>query len=471
MKISKRNILALIGAVISITIISGCSNPISKEEPVPRTETPAKEVEIFTVGHGETVSFSKSGEISSASKAIVMPETTGRVTKIPVKLGDKVVKGQTLIALGNSLASDVTTISYETALKGIEKLNDSLIKMDSGAQTDIRSAILGYYTAKEALKTAIKNRDSGEDLYDEQADSLDDNIDSLKDALNTMEEQTPEYESNSTYQETLATYEQLKSQQDQAEIGNEISTNQTDFGIDSARRQLEGAILGVESLQNKYSLQFIQVESSLLQAQNGADIARLQKEALNIKSPITGTVTSIDATLNNLATPGQIVAIVENLDSMEVSTSVNSEELPLVKIGDKVSLSNGKSENIEGEISGVSPSLSSSNKKVEVKITVSSSSVSSSSNFLSGELITVTFKPQTTSIFVPLKAVSIEDDKYFVKLVSTDRTVAKQEITAGRILGTFIEVTSGLKKGDIIAFSSSTFIQESDKVTYKVPRI
>ena len=457
----------LIGAVL--LSLSGCSNPLAKEVAIPRTETPAKEVEIFTVGHGETVSFSKSGEISSASKAIVMPETTGRVTKIQVKLGDKVVKGQTLIALGNSLASDVTTMSYETALKGIEKLNDSLVKMDSGAQTDIRSAILGYYTAKEALETAIKNRDSGEDLYDEQADYLDDNIDSLKDALDAMEE-LPNYESDATYQKTLASYEQLKSQQDQAEIGNEISTNQTDLGIDSARRGLEGAILGVESLQNKYSLQFIQVESSLLQAQNGADIARLQKEALNIKSPITGTVTAIDATLNNLATPGQIVAIVENLNSMEVSTAVNSEELPLVKIGDKVSLSNGKLKNIEGEISGVSPSLSSSSKKVEVKIIVSSSSNSSSSNFLSGELITVTFKPQTTNIFVPLKAVSIEDDKYFVKLVSTDRTVAKQEITAGRILGTFIEVTSGLTSGNIIAFSSSTFIQEGDKVTYKVPR-
>ncbi len=447
--------------------ISGCSNPLStltKEEAVPRTESPAKEVEIFTVGHGENLSFSKSGEISAASQAIIIPETTGRVTKIPVKLGDKVVKNQTLITLGNSLSSDVINTNYETALKGIEKLNDSLIKMDNSAKTSIRSALLGYYTAREALETAIKNKDSSDDLYDEQSDYLDDNIDSLKDALDTMEEQIPEYESNATYQETLATYKQLKSQQEQAEIGNEIQNNQTDLGLDSARRQLESAILGVETVQNTYSLQFIQTESSLLQAQNGADLLALQKEALNIKSPITGTVTAINTTVNNIAAAGQVVAIVQNLNSMEVKTSINSEELPLVKVGDKVSISNGKIKNIEGEISEISPSLSSSNKKIEVKITVPSSS------FLSGELVTIAFKPNTTSIFVPLKAVSIEDDKYFVKLVSSDRTISKQEITAGKILDTFIEITSGLKTEDVIAFSPSTFIQEGDKVTYKVPR-
>ena len=464
---TKKYLQIFASSLLIIMTISGCSNPLStltKEEKVPRIESPAKEVEIFTVGHGENLSFSKSGEISATSQAIIIPETTGRVTKIPVKLGDKVVKNQTLITLGNSLSSDVINTNYETALKGIEKLNDSLIKMDNSAKTSIQSALLGYYTAREALETAIKNKDSSDDLYDEQSDYLDDNIDSLKDALDTMEEQIPEYESNATYQETLATYKQLKSQQEQAEIGNEIQNNQTDLGLDSARRQLESAILGVETVQNTYSLQFIQTESSLLQAQNGADLLALQKEALNIKSPITGTVTAINTTVNNIAAAGQVVAIVQNLNSMEVKTSINSEELPLVKVGDKVSISNGKIKNIEGEISEISPSLSSSNKKIEVKITVPSSS------FLSGELVTIAFKPNTTSIFVPLKAVSIEDDKYFVKLVSSDRTISKQEITAGKILDTFIEITSGLKTEDVIAFSPSTFIQEGDKVTYKVPR-
>jgi len=466
MKIFEKNkfaTLSMVSVIISVSVISGCSNPFAKEETVQQTETPAKEIEIFTVGQKNDINFSKNGEIKSATQAIVMPETSGKVTKISVKLGDKVRKGQTLITLGNSLSSEVTRLNYETALESLDKINDSLIKLDQSAQTSIRSTLLNYYTAKESFETALKTRENSDDLYEEQEDYLDDTIDDLKDALDAMEE-IPEGKSTPAYQETLAKYKQLKSQQDQAEISRDIQTDQTDLSIDVARRQLEGAILAVESVQNQYSLQFIQTESGLLQAKNGAELAKLQKEALNVKSPISGTITSIDATLNNLTGPGQVVAIVQDLDSMEITTSINEDELALIKTGDSVMVSTNEI-TTTGAITEISPALSAYNKKITVKI-----KLSSTTGLISGQFAEIKFAPKTQKIFLPLKTVSIENDKYFVKVISTDRTVEKRQIKRGRIIGSFIEVTEGLSDGEVIAISTSTFLKDGDKVAYKVPR-
>ena len=84
MKIFEKNKFTVMSAVtvISMIVISGCSNPFAKEETVQQTETPAKEIEIFTVGQKNDINFSKNGEIKSATQAIVMPETSGKVTKI-----------------------------------------------------------------------------------------------------------------------------------------------------------------------------------------------------------------------------------------------------------------------------------------------------------------------------------------------------------------------------------------------------
>lgn len=441
----------------SLVALSACGPTPQNEAP---QEPPAKQVETFIVGQNDAkLLFTKSGQVESIKTALIMPEVAGQITDIKVKVGDKVKSGQTLVTLGDSLATDATNIGYETAIKSLDLLDTLQLKTDYSAQKDIQAVMIGYYSAKESLENSINSKDSAEDLYDEQHDYLEDQVDDLEDALDDMEEM-PNYKQDKTYQTTLSTYEQLDSQLEQAEIGHEAQMDQVDFGIEMAKKQLESAILAVEGVQAKYSMQFIQLNSSILQATSGADLSKLQKEAQNVRSPISGTVTSIQATEENPTAPGQLLMTVSDLADLKITTSVNENEMPLLKVGDTTRIGQ-----FTGTISSISPALSSFDNKITVEI-----KPEKDANFLSGSLVDVIFTPNTNSIFVPLKTVTIEDTKYYVKLIGEDKTITKKTVETGRIIGEFIEITSGLTDGDRIATSSTTFLQEGDKVVYKVPR-
>ena len=512
-----QTILAVLLTIGTLGIFSACSL-FPQEEVIKEQETPAKEVSIYTVvrttGHepngqpiGQfssqsqptsqaSISFMKSGQISSGKTAIVVPQIAGKITDIKVKVGDHVSKNQLLLTLGDSLATNVADKSYETALKGIEQLENLKFKTDYSAQKDIEAVSIGYYSAKESLENTIKSKDYAEELYEEQHDLLEDTLDDLENVLDKLED-IPNYEDNATYQETEAKYDQLKSQLNQAEIGHEAQEDQLTLCIDISKRQLESAILAVESVQTKYSLQFIQIDSTILQAKSGADLAKLQTEAKKVTAPITGVITSLQATEDNFTAPGQMLMVIEDLNNLKATTSINEEESKLVKIGDKVTLgtTNGNSSSsgtYEGTITSISPTLSSLNNKIAVEITLetpanldqqtlaslspdqkasSSAKLSNQSTPLSGQLVNITFTPNTDSIFIPLNTVTIEDTKYYVKIINSKKEIEKREIEPGNIFDKYIEVLSGLENGDIIATSSTTFLQEGDKVVYKVPRV
>lgn len=449
----------------SLLLFTACSptEPAITEQ----STVPPKQVDTFIVGESKTaLTFTKNAQVQSISQSYIMPQIAGKVTKILVKTGDKVKKGQRLVTLGDSLATDAANLNYEAALKGLDQLDASKFKLDYSAQKDVQSAYMGYYAALENLKSALIGRDHANDLYDEQADSLDDQIDQIRRVLNKLES-VPGYESNATYTDLKSKYDQLKSQQKQARIGYDAQSDQLDHAIELSRQSLNSSILAVESVQNKYSIQFIQLDSSIIQAQTGAELAKLQKEAQNITSPIDGTITNIQATENNTTAPGQILLTVENLDNLKIKTSVNENEAPLIKIGNKVKIvtKSGSSQNetLEGTITTISPILSSQDNKISVEVKPDEKSL------MSGSLVDVVFTPDTDVIFVPLRIVTIEDTEYFVKLVNDNKEIQKTQIKIGRILGEFIEIISGLKKGDMIAISSTTFLQDGDKVVYKVP--
>lgn len=465
-KLMKKHILKFLSAILLTLIVTltGCNT--SDQTKVQRTEEPlAKEVDIFTVGSSlSPLSFTKNGQVESSKTAIIMPEIAGKILEIKAKVGDRVNKDQELVTLGDSLSTEITDQSYRTALKGIALLQESQGIMWESEQNDWKSALIGYYSAEEAVKTAIKAKDNAEDLYDSQYDALNDSIDEMKEALDEFE-QVPGYEENTDYQDLLSKYEQLKSSRDQAEIGHDTQEDQLIFAIDSAKRGLQLAAITVKNLQNKYSLQFIQSDSALLQAKSGADIVALQKTAQIIHSPISGVVTQVQAIQGNSTTPGQILMTVSDLNSLKITTSLNQNESPLIKVGDQVKILTGNTL-YTGTIFTISPTLSSKTNKIEVEIKPEKGAL-----ITSGSLVDIVFTPNTTSVFIPLKTVTIEDKSYYVKTINDKKEITKVGIEPGRILGEYIEVLEGLNEGDILASSTTTFLQEGDRVAYKIPRL
>ena len=448
----KKPILKLGLSFLTITslLLSACGSAESEQEEITQGP-PAKKIEIFTVGTDSTsLSFQKSGQIESGTTAFVMPQTSGTITNIHISIGDKVNKGELLLTLGDSLATDAAGINYQSALEGLEKLDDLRFKTDYSAQKDIQAVMIGYYSAMDGVENAIKTRSNAEELYDEQHDQLEDAVDELK--------KLPNYKDDPIYKQT-------KSQLEQLEIGHEAQEDQLGFAIEMAKKQLGSAILAVESVQSKYSLQFIQLDSSILQAETGAELAALQAEARNIRSPINGTVTNIQAVEGNMASPGQVLVTVEDIEELKVKTYLSVEEKDLVKIGDITAVSTSAI-TTTGRVTRINPTLS-FNGKIEMEI-----ALSDKKNIFSGEVVDITFTPNTHNIatLIPINSVIIEDNVYFINTVSPDKTIQRKVVSTGRVIGNYIEITAGLSSGDKVALGSSVFLREGDQIAYKTKR-
>jgi RND family efflux transporter MFP subunit len=435
---------ALATILIPSLLLTGCGAEPEPEETA--QEIPAKKIEIFTVGQSQTpLSFTKSGQTESSTYAFVMPQIAGQITDVKVGIGDKVGKNQTLVTLGESLSTDASELNYESALEGLENLGNLKFKTNYSAQKDLQSIMVGYYTAVEGVENAIRTKENAEELYDEQYDALDDTLDEL-------DKNNP-------------TYEGLKAQLDQLELSFEAQEDQLDFAIDMAKTQLQSAILAVEGAQARYSLQFIQLDSSILQAETGAELASLQAKARNIKAPISGTVTNIQAEKGNMTAPGQILLTIENIEELKAKTYISVDEVDFIKLGTLVAVSSTTTSST-GKVTSINPTLS-PNGKLEVEI-----EIGDRQNFFSGEIIDITFTPSTDALstLVPLNSIVIEDGQHFVNTIASDKTIERKPVTTGRIIDNYIEILDGLNSGTQIAQSNTVFLREGDKIAYKVQR-
>ena len=444
-------------SLTTLLLLTACgAEPETIEE---NQEPQAKRIEIFTVGQNPTtLSFTKNGQLQSGSTSFVIPQTSGTVTDIKVEVGDKVSENQTLITLGKSLSTDSAALNYKSALEGLEKLEDTRFKTDYAAQKSIDQALIGYYTALEGVQNAITSKEHAEDIADEQTDLLEDAIDDLEDTLDDLNDDNP------SYIEVETALEQAESQLEQLEIGHEAQMDQMIYGISMAKAQLEASINSVETVQTQYSLQFIQIDSTILQAETGADLARLQQQARNVKAPISGTVTNIQTEVGSFASPGQILLTIENIQELKVTTYLAPEETAMVNEGSLVSITTSTS-STTGLINYISPTLS-QNGKAEVEI-----SLSDKKNLYSGEIVEITFTPnlQNLATLIPLNSIIIEDEQYFINTVSSDKTIERIEVQIGQIIGQYVEILEGVNFGTKVALST-VFLREGDAVIYKVKR-
>ena len=522
---NKKIAIFLLG-ILAITQLSGCvitdffnkSTKIARfSDKVARAQTPDtttnQEVEVFDLSKDTpTLTFTKSTIAQSQEVAYVIPQTSGKVTGIKVKVGDKVKKGALLFTLGDSLATDISSIQYQTALKALNLIRDSEAFTDDSAKQTVQVTALGVKTAYEALQNAKKAKEHAEDIYEEQKQAakygkdsatdakafansaldkleqaipaLEEQIENLSDTLSKLDPADPSYnklsEKLGKLQEALAVAEAQKDTIafnkenaargiDQAENGLDLleesfnlQQDQLEFAITAATNQYEMALKQFSLAFNGTSMQKIGIDSQILQMDSAVQIAALSNNQKNIKSPISGFVTDIQATENNLVAPGQPIAKIENPEKLSLKTSLNSEEAPFVTIGEKVKVQYGSNE-ITGTITSKSPSFSDTSKKINIEIEAENPN----NTIISGSLVKIVFATKPTNrIFIPLNSLRNNDAQQFVTVIKNNK-VDFQNVEIGDIIGDYIEITNGLKGTETILKTADNYLNKGDQVQIK----
>ena len=522
---SKKIAIFLIG-LLSVTQLTGCAitDYFKKTEKIARfvsDEKIARAADIDSLKEIKTISLSKDKPVLTFTKsaiaqakesAYVVPQASGKITSIKVHLGSKVNKGTTLITLGDSLATNISDIQYEAALKGLDIATNSQAITNDTARRSVQAAALGVKIAYESYQNALNAKNNAEDIYDEQYDnakdgksdakdaknSLEDSLAKLDDTINQLETQKstltdtlanldpadPDYEKIAKSLEEIKTaleeikskkieletalkaaksgYEQADNGLDLMEIGFEAQQEQLDFAIFAAEKQYEIASKQFEIAANTAELQIFGVQSQLIQVDSAAKIAALSNEEKNIKSPIAGYVTSLQATKDNLVAPGQVVAKIENPTKLSIKTSLNSEEASLVSIGQEVKITY-EDKTITGKITALSPSFSDLGNKINLEIEASNPD----SVIIPGALIKITFASTPNNrIFVPLNSLRNNDTQQLITVIK-DNKAHLQEVKIGEIVGEYVEITSGLTGKETILKTADNFLNEGDFVTTK----
>ncbi|MBG9945355.1 efflux RND transporter periplasmic adaptor subunit [Brevibacillus formosus] len=406
MKLSKKPVIL---ALLAITLVAGCSSPQAETPPTETVEA-ATPVQVETVATGTVVSDSGlTAKLAPSEEVQVSPKMGGKISSLPVKLGQYVTKGQVLFKLDEK--DLVNSVKQAEAAYNVSKA--SLNQAGSSSDQGLVQAKNSLKQAETALQDAKVNQQRMQQLFSQGAISA----------------------------------------QQMEQANSQLTTAQTSY--DNAQQALQSA-------GQKTSVQVS--EASVQQAQVSLQNAREQLANATVTSPINGYISSVNGAVGQM-TGQQPVVVVVNTNPLLVKANLSEADITKVKVGTVVKVnvqSTGKT--IDAKVTAMSPVMDTQLKAYPVEITIPNPS----NELKSDMVVNVTFpsvgESGAKSIVVTRGAVFDRDGKQYVFKLEGD--IAKQvEVTTGKSSSDQIEILTGLSAGDKIVVKGQTLLQDGGKVT------
>lgn len=245
------------------------------------------------------------------------------------------------------------------------------------------------------------------------------------------------------------------------EIG---AISQADY--EAARDRLQKAAQQVE-LQGQYMGQ-VQDKIAIYSELTGS--LQSKRSSLTIKSPIDGTVLDLPGKEGMYITPGSLLAQIGTTSQLEIQADLLSDDLGDVQVGQPVSVTATVlgQEVLNGVVSEIKPrafaktsALGVEQRRVPVII-----KLNTSSKLKPGYEVRVSIETERRegALLVPREALkSAGDGQYKVMIISNNRVVS-QDVELGLRGREYVEVTAGIKEGDLIVKDGSLALTEKARV-------
>jgi macrolide-specific efflux system membrane fusion protein len=259
--------------------------------------------------------------------------------------------------------------------------------------------------------------------------------------------------------QTLVRLEQddLMARADQAEAAYQEAT----AAYDKARNDLErdkplakeGYITqqAIDALQNTYDM----AKARSAKAKADLDYAKAQLSYATIKAPISGTIASVttqegETVAAGLSAPTFITII--DLHRLEVNAYVDETDVGKITVGQEAlfTVDTFPDRDFKGKVTAIYPRAVLQENVVNYITLIS---IANPEGKLKPDMtanVTITLKKKTGVLAVPGTAVRREGGKKFVLVVGTDGKTAKHEVKTGWKEGSYIEIISGLKEGEVV---------------------
>jgi RND family efflux transporter MFP subunit len=209
-----------------------------------------------------------------------------------------------------------------------------------------------------------------------------------------------------------------------------------------------------------------QAAADLAKARADVNAARRVVQLATLKSPISGVVTHMSATLGASVDPAQPLVEVSDPTALDILMSVTPTEAARVRPGVKVGLSAGQSLNGEplgiGSVVDVSGTVDSTSRSVAVRVRAPTTR----RPLRIGETVygEIAVETKGSAVVVPLEALVPNGDDYKVFVVDPNGVAHERDVKIGGKTATSAEVVDGLKVGEKIVTYGAYGMQDSAKV-------
>jgi RND family efflux transporter MFP subunit len=395
--------------------------------------------------------------------------TSGIVTEVRVKVGDKVKAGDVLAKLNKvDLDAAVREATY-TLEQARLALQTAQRKATGGselaiAKQNLENARLGVVSAQgnyvSTQLTDITSKLQQAKFWNDYWQS------DLGDKWQRLQERPDSEQRQIEYAEAGARAAQANA--DYLSIQQEYNNN-----LVSAQRSVVSAQGSYLSAQSTYSDTLAsdpvkEAELTVLQAETKLTQAQADVQNATLLAPISGTVTAV--TLEAGKSAGTASITISDLDTPQVKFYVEESDYDKVAVGNAVSMTfeslGGRT--FAGKIVSVNPALVTEGNTQAVQAYASIDRSAQPVTFLSGMSVEVTVIAQEThnAALVPLEALrELAASQYSVFVVKDDGTLELRQVQVGLKDLVNAEITSGVTPGEVVSLGTQTASQTTKAAT------
>lgn len=295
------------------------------------------------------------GKISTeGSTKIIQPAISGVVTNINVHEGQRVKKGETLLALDKTTAEkDVATANQSLSAARVER--DILRRLAVGGNTDeiinkadlpdeTKAMLRQFASSQTALSVARQQAVNGtisnyqqQLQFNQQAkNQLETNAQNLKNRKAEIEKQLPNANpvDKLRLQNELSNIDQRITSADSAVLGQNQQLLQSQLALTQAQNQSQTQTAETSSAFNN---QIIASEKRIIELENNLVKAKQILAQITITAPVDGTVLSLTVkTIGGVVNAGQQLAqIVPEKVPLYVDAALDNQDIGFVKPGQR----------------------------------------------------------------------------------------------------------------------------------------
>jgi RND family efflux transporter MFP subunit len=214
-----------------------------------------------------------------------------------------------------------------------------------------------------------------------------------------------------------------------------------------------------------------QAAAEVAKARADAVAARRTEQLSILRSPITGIVTRMSATLGASADPAQPLVEISDPSALDVLLSVTPTDAARVRPGAKVALSAGQTATGEplgvGTVVDISGTVDSTSRTVAVRV----QAPTARRPLRIGETVfgAISVGARPSAIVIPTEALVPEGDEFKVFVVDAAGVAHERDVKVGGRSAAGVEITEGLKAGERIVTYGAYGVQDSAKVVQLAP--